>query len=113
MLIIIVIILPVLLLLWFYFSESSKTRQNESRSPMEENIENRNQLLPPQITVVFQKDIANEEELIKEIADMYISNRTYYYSGKQLPSELLSEKRELDFVKYESIDFTALKKIDV
>lgn len=110
MLIIIAIILPVLVLLWFYFSESSKTIQNKSTSLMEENIK---PVLPPQITVIFQKDISDEEELIKEVADMYISNRTYYYSGKHLSNELLSEKKELDFVKYDSIDFVALKRIDV
>ena len=50
-----------------------------------------------------------------EIADMYISNRAYYYAGKIPPfqHQVLSEKSDDVFVKYESVDFSALSKIDI
>ena len=46
---------------------------------------------------------------------MYISNRAYYYAGKIPPfqHQVLSEKLDDVFVKYESVDFSALSKIDI
>lgn len=68
----------------------------------------------PQITVVFQKDISNDEELCKEIADMYISNRAFYYSGKDTRNDVVStQEAEPVLVKYESVDFSSLERVNV
>lgn len=68
-------------------------------------------MLCPKITVVFQKDLSDNEELCKEIADMYITRRAYYYSGSDAKFEL-SEKDNDAFIKFEDIDFNQLQKID-
>lgn len=67
----------------------------------------------PKIMVVFQRDSESEddEEVCKEIADMYISYRTYYYSGRALP--VLDVKEEKEMIWYEDIDFSRLEKINV
>lgn len=94
---IVILIVFVLLFCWGwikYFSESKK-RIVQQTSDKNIVIEGHSDMLySPQITIVFQKDISDDEELTKEIADMYISNRVYYYSGKE-PIEnkkILSEK---------------------
>ena len=83
---IVILIVFVLLLCWGwikYFSESKK-RIVQQTSDKNIVIEGHSDILySPQITIVFQKDISDDEELTKEIADMYISNRVYYYSGKE------------------------------
>lgn len=67
----------------------------------------------PKIMVVFQRDSESEddEEVCKEIADMYISYRTYYYSGSSLPVSDVKEEKEM--IWYEDIDFSRLEKINV
>lgn len=69
----------------------------------------------PQITVVFQQDIDDDEDLCKEIADMYLSNRAFYYSGKDPSQEfsVLSEKEQDVFVSFNNVDFSKLQKIEV
>lgn len=75
--------------------------------------------LSPRITIVFQNDISDDEELTKEIADMYITNRTYYYSGKtgttpiQTVDQILSEKEDDPYVLYGNINFDILKNIAI
>ena len=63
----------------------------------------------PQITVVFQQDLCNE------VADMYLSNRAFYYSGKTPSVEvaLLPEKEMDVYVRFNNIDFSKLQKIEV
>lgn len=62
----------------------------------------------PVIHVIFQKEI-NEEELISEIADMYIENRIYYYTGK-----LSSEKQEEEIhTKFSDVQWDKLESINV
>lgn len=97
----------------YYFSYSKKDapkpltneyqRNEGSNTPMQ---------LSPQITVVFQKDLSDDEELSKEIADMYLSNRAFYYTGRT-PTEILPEKEIDVFVKYENVDFQSLAKVEV
>lgn len=112
-----VILLIALFMLFFfaarYFSYSKKEapkpltneyqRNEGSNTPMQ---------LLPQITVVFQKDLSDDEELSKEIADMYLSNRAFYYTGRT-PTEILPEKEIDVFVKYENVDFQSLEKVEV
>lgn len=72
-------------------------------------------IFSPQITVVFQHDIDDDDELYKEIADMYMENRAFYYSGTNPSSDVpLLPEKELDvFVRFNNIDFSKLQKIEV
>ena len=108
-----IVIVSILILGLVYFSESKKKTECTASLSVEE--EKSDLVLSPRITIVFQKDLSDDEELSREIADMYISNRAYYYAGKIPPSQLqvLSEKSDDVFVKYESVDFSALSKIDI
>lgn len=110
-----IVIVSILILGLVYFSESKKKTECTASLSVEEEKSDSDLVLSPRITIVFQKDLSDDEELSREIADMYISNRTYYYAGKIPPSQLqvLSEKSDDVFVKYESVDFSALSKIDI
>lgn len=110
-----IVIVSILILGLVYFSESKKKTECTSSLSVEEEKSDSDLVLSPRITIVFQKDLSDDEELSREIADMYISNRAYYYAGKIPPSQLqvLSEKSDDVFVKYESVDFSALSKIDI
>lgn len=110
-----IVIVSILILGLVYFSESKKKTECTVSLSVEEEKSDSDLVLSPRITIVFQKDLSDDEELSREIADMYISNRAYYYAGKIPPSQLqvLSEKSDDVFVKYESVDFSALSKIDI
>ena len=110
-----IVIVSILILGLVYFSESKKKTECTASLSVEEAQSDSDLVLSPRITIVFQKDLSDDEELSREIADMYISNRAYYYAGKIPPSQLqvLSEKSDDVFVKYESVDFSALSKIDI
>lgn len=114
---IVIFIVLVLLFCWGrikYFSESKK-RIVQQTSDKNIVIEGHSDMLySPQITIVFQKDISDDEELTREIADMYISNRVYYYSGKE-PIEnkkILSEKDGV-YVRFNDVVFSALSSINI
>lgn len=107
------IILSVLIIGIRFFSGSKKRSSQSTPVPLSAaNKEEVGSFLSPQITVVFQKDISNDEELSREIADMYISNRAYYYAGKT-PSTVLPEETDPVIVKYDNVDFSILRKIDI
>ena len=108
-----IVIVSILILGLVYFSESKKKTECTASLSVEEEKSDSDLVLSPRITIVFQKDLSDDEELSREIAD--ISNRAYYYAGKIPPSQLqvLSEKSDDVFVKYESVDFSALSKIDI
>lgn len=110
-----IVIVSILILGLVYFSESKKKTECTASLSVEEEKSDSDLVLSPRIIIVFQKDLSDDEELSREIADMYISNRAYYYAGKIPPSQLqvLSEKSDDVFVKYESVDFSALSKIDI
>ena len=112
----IVTIVVASILIWgyIYFSESKKKAACTTSLPVKEEGSDSELVLSPRITIVFQKDLS-DEELAREIADMYISNRAFYYADKTPPSQnqVLSEKPDDFFVKYESVDFSALSKIDI
>ena len=108
-----IVIVSILILGLVYFSGSKKKTECTASLSVEEEKSDSDLVLSPRITIVFQKDLS--EELSREIADMYISNRAYYYAGKIPPfqHQVLSEKSDDVFVKYESVDFSALSKIDI
>ena len=110
-----IVIVSILILGLVYFSGSKKKTECTDSLSVEEEKSDSDLVLSPRITIVFQKDLSDDEELSREIADMYISNRAYYYAGKIPPFQLqvLSEKSDDVFVKYESVDFSALSKIDI
>lgn len=71
-------------------------------------------ILSPQITVVFQQDIEDDEDLCKEVADMYLSNRAFYYAGKAPQESSVLSEEEMDvFVRFSNIDFNKLQKIEI
>ncbi|RRD72459.1 hypothetical protein [Tannerella forsythia] len=81
------------------------------------NTEDKDYLLPvststnmlcqqPTITVVFSNETENISE---ELADMFISQRKYYYTGKK---EEDPEPQKV-FIRYHSIAFENLKNIHV
>ena len=109
-----IVIVSILILGLVYFSGSKKKTECTASLSVEEKSDS-DLVLSPRITIVFQKDLSDDEELSREIADMYISNRAYYYAGKIPPfqHQVLSEKSDDVFVKYESVDFSALSKIDI
>ena len=110
-----IVIVSILILGLVYFSGSKEKTECTASLSVEEEKSDSDLVLSPRITIVFQKDLSDDEELSREIADMYISNRAYYYAGKIPPFQLqvLSEKSDDVFVKYESVDFSALSKIDI
>ena len=110
-----IVIVSILILGLVYFSGSEKKTECTASLSVEEEKSDSDLVLSPRITIVFQKDLSDDEELSREIADMYISNRAYYYAGKIPPFQyqVLSEKSDDVFVKYESVDFSALSKIDI
>lgn len=111
-----IVIASILIVGFIHFSESKKTSVQSVSLSAEETEPTSNFSLSPQITIVFQKDISNDEELSKEIADIYISNRTYYYAGIEPPinrNQILSEKHDDVFIEYENVNFSTLNKIDI
>lgn len=110
-----IVIVSILVAGLVYFSGSKKKTAYTVPQAVEEEKSDPDLLLSPRITIVFQKDLSDDEDLSREIADMYISNRAYYYAGKIPPfqNQVLSEKSDDVFVKYESVDFSALSKIDI
>lgn len=110
-----IVIASILIWGYIYFSESKKKAACTAALPVKEDGAASELVLSPRITIVFQKDLSDDEELAREIADMYISNRAFYYAGKTPPPghQVLSEKSDAVFVKYESVDFSALSKIDI
>lgn len=108
------VIVSIVILGLLYFSRSKRDAAGIAPLSVEKDGSRPDIVRMPQITVVFQKDLSDDEELSREIADMYISNRAYYYSGKTPdPLQVLPEKSDEVFVKYESVDFSALSKIDI
>lgn len=105
-----IVIVSILILGLVYFSGSKKKTECTASLSVEEEKSDSDLVLSPRITIVFQKDLSDDEELSREIADMYISNRAYYYAGKIPPfqHQVLSEKSDDVFVKYESVDFLSL-----
>ena len=110
-----IVIVSILILGLVYFFVIIKKTECTASLSVEEEKSDSDLVLSPRITIVFQKDLSDDEELSREIADMYISNRAYYYAGKIPPfqHQVLSEKSDDVFVKYESVDFSAFSKIDI
>lgn len=70
----------------------------------------------PTITVIFSHETENSEDLSKELADMYINQRTFFYTGKGVQynkKSLLSEKDIDIYIDYEKVNWDILKKIEV
>ena len=80
---------------------------NDKREKIQENA--------PVIRVIFQVENTEEDDLAKEIADMFLDGRTYYYSGKK-PEETKgkTDDTEMDkFIKFENVQWNMIKTIHV
>ena len=56
-----------------------------------------------------------EDDLAKEIADMFLDGRTYYYSGKK-PEETKEKTEDTEmekFVRFEDVQWNLIKTIQV
>lgn len=107
------IYLLMLLLFCLGFWLGKKVISKDPPISAEKQESSREVISPLQITVVFQQDLLNDEDLCKEIADMYLSNRAFYYSGRQPPALSEKEEEEEVFVYFDNIDFSKLQKIEV
>ena len=68
----------------------------------------------PVIRVIFQVE-NTEDDLAKEIADMFLDGRTYYYSGKK-PEETKEKTEDTEmekFVRFEEVQWNLIKTIQV
>ena len=69
----------------------------------------------PVIRVIFQVENTEEDDLAKEIADMFLGGRTYYYSGKK-PEETKEKTEDTEmekFVRFEDVQWNLIKTIQV
>ncbi len=93
-------------------NQEEKSKQKDS-SKKEDNIQEK----VPVIRVIFQVDTDKEDEdLAKEIADMFLEGRTYYYSGKVIDGKTNDRQEEYGdekFVKYDDVQWDLLKTIEV
>lgn len=115
------IILIIISLGIYHFSTKNKITK-ESRSydkkhpPEVENGKRENiQDSAPVIRVIFQVENTEEEDLVKEIADMFIDGRTYYYSGKN-PGDTNGKPDDTEmerFIKFEDVQWNLIKTIHV
>lgn len=67
----------------------------------------------PVIRVIFQVENTEEDDLAKEIADMFLDGRTYYYSGKK-PEETKEKTEDTEmekFVRFEDVQWNLIKTI--
>lgn len=118
-----VVILIVIALGLYHFATKKKARkdgppikQNPSASSGNDRKESMKESAPV-IKVVFQVENTEEEDLVREIADMFLEERTYYYSGKK-PQEPDHEEKadsvEMDkFVRFDDVQWDLIKTIEV
>lgn len=69
----------------------------------------------PVIRVIFQVESTEEDYLAKEIADMFLDGRTYYYSGRK-PEETKEKADDAEmerFIRYDDVQWSLLKTIQV
>lgn len=69
----------------------------------------------PIINVIFSTESKDEEDISKELADMFVNQRTFFYTA-QSSERLNTEPNRKDddvFVKYENVNWDALKSIEV
>ena len=65
----------------------------------------------PVIRVIFQVENTEEDDLAKEIADMFLDGRTYYYSWKK-PEDTKEKTEDTDmekFVRFEDVQWNLIK----
>ena len=115
-----VIILIVISLGIYHFLTKRKVkkdgRSNEKKLvPGVENKRENIQEKAPVIRVIFQVENTEEDDLAKEIADMFLDGRTYYYSGKK-PEETKEKTEDTEmekFVRFEEVQWNLIKTIQV
>lgn len=67
----------------------------------------------PVINVIFSTD-TERDELIEELADMFLKGRAFYYNGQDIPETSLSEKESEDvFIQYDTVSWDTLTTIEI
>lgn len=70
----------------------------------------------PVINVIFSTE-AERNELVEELADLFLKGRTFYYNGQDIPETSLSEKgneeNEDVFIQYDTVSWDTLTTIEI
>lgn len=101
------------LFLFFYFNRMKKPITTKKQNPeITPDGKNYTIVTPPTFRVIFNQEI--DEEFTKELADMFINQRTFYYQGSQKKPENSFFPKENDiYVSYENVQWDLLKKVKV
>ena len=109
-----VIILIVISLGIYHFLTKRKVPK-DGRNNEKKQVPGNIQEKAPVIRVIFQVENTEEDDLAKEIADMFLDGRTYYYSGKK-PEETKEKTEDTEiekFVRFEDVQWNLIKTIQV
>lgn len=104
--IIIVTVTLGMLLIFLFSIRKVTTKDKDYLLPVSTSTSTNMLCQQPTITVIFSNETENISE---ELADMFISQRKYYYTGKK-EEDTASQKV---FIRYHSIAFENLKNIHV
>ena len=70
----------------------------------------------PVINVIFSTE-ADRNDLVEELADLFLKGRTFYYNGQDIPETSLSEKgneeNEDVFIQYDTVSWDTLTTIEI
>lgn len=116
-----VIILIVISLGIYHFStkrkvtKNSRSNENNQVSKVEKDEKGNIQENVPVIRVIFLAENTEEDDLVKEIADMFLEGRTYYYSGKkpEVTKEKTDDAEMEKFIKFEDVQWNLIKTTQV
>jgi hypothetical protein len=67
----------------------------------------------PVINVIFDPDGKEDDVVVRSLADMFIGNRVYFYTGQPLPGREEHSQENKIIVLYKDIDFSEYKDIKV
>ena len=116
----VIILIFISLAIYHFLGKRKVTKNNRSNDKKQvprvekektENIQER----APVIRIIFQVENTEEDDLAKEIADMFLDGRTYYYSGKK-PEETKEKTEDTEmekFVRFEDVQWNLIKTIQV
>lgn len=113
----IILLIIVSLFIYHYISRNLLEGSQKKTTPQEKDIQEKNssdektKVVIPVINVIFQGEI-EEDEIVGEIADMYLEGRTFYYNGIQPPGQS-DENEDIPYIKFKDVNWEILKTIEV